>query len=559
MRLKRKKTIIRLMLGLLLLFAVSAYRRYSLIHLGDRDALRPYIMYTVYISMIAYWVHMIQDRVTSRLTRFYMMCDGALMVFWITTRLFQDTIIQNNLEWLRWSWYLVDIVCVLIPLFGLYAAFGLGRSDEYRLPKAFYLLWIPGLTLLILAMTDRYHHFMCYINPDEERLNLMFHPYIGTYLIVLWALSLIIVRVFILVKRNRAIGNGTRLGKLFPYMEAVLLLLYTMPYLASGFEPKAELIEFSAGIFVIEAYFWEICIYIGLVPVNVCYEVVFANSSVAMQIMDEEGNCLVRSRLAEPLSGETYDNLRREGMVAMEPGRELHLYGCGENRYMVWQKDITDLQSKIDILQQSSDALRQETELLKEEVRVRTEETQIMAKNRIYDTLSHEVSSQLELLRKMLAEQSRAEDRSGIFRKMMIVGLYIKRRCNLRLIWEETGQLSMEDVIFSFRDSMNGLMRNGVRADVENRAETWPKASFSLFCYDVAEMILEDADFSPERIHVCFRENGSCEMTVVPGRSGGSADGVMNRVTACTADGIDVEQQALTRGYRLILREGGNA
>ena len=92
---------------------------------------------------------------------------------------------------MRFTGYFINIAAVFIPLFGFYSAFYLGKPEDYQISKKWYLLLIPACFLSMLALTNDLHHFLYYIVPEEPQPNLYFHPYIGTYIIYIWGLSII--------------------------------------------------------------------------------------------------------------------------------------------------------------------------------------------------------------------------------------------------------------------------------------------------------------------------------------------------------------------------------
>ena len=102
------------------------------------------------------------------------------------------------------------------------------------------------------------------------------------YIIFLWDIALIIARVCLIYRRGNPRKSNSPIKKLIPFFEIIALALFCVPYALSAFLVKFELIEFSAGVFFIEAASWELFIYIGLVPVNTCYEEVFERSTVNM-------------------------------------------------------------------------------------------------------------------------------------------------------------------------------------------------------------------------------------------------------------------------------------
>jgi hypothetical protein len=299
---------VRSVLGALgLLLGISVYRQLSL-RLWPGDLVRPYAVYAVYLFLLAFWMASLRSRITQKNMRFFLLLDAAVMLLWLSIRFVQDAFLLNKIYPLRFLGYFINVPAVFVPLLGFYASFGLGRGDDYRFAGKWRLLLLPALALTAMALTNESHHFLCRVVPTEPQPNLYFHPYIGTYLIILWALFFIAARTIVIYRRNRPPQNASALQKLAPYAEVCLLLIFSTPYVLSSFWVHWELIEFSAGVFFIEAASWELFIAIGLIPVNTQYKTVFDLSTAAMQIVTEDGRPVVRSAGAPELNARTWTN-----------------------------------------------------------------------------------------------------------------------------------------------------------------------------------------------------------------------------------------------------------
>ena len=127
--------------------------------------------------------------------------------------------LYTNISWMRFTGYFINIAAVFIPLFGLYGAFYLGKAEDYRIDKKWYLLLIPACFLSVMALTNDLHHFLYYIVPEEPQPNLYFHPYIGTYLIYLWGVWMIGHQVYVIYQRNGTTKSDPLYRKMIPFYE----------------------------------------------------------------------------------------------------------------------------------------------------------------------------------------------------------------------------------------------------------------------------------------------------------------------------------------------------
>jgi len=188
---ERKKSVVRLLAATVLLLLISAYRQFSMRYWPE-DFLRPYFVWAVYMLLLFGWQHTIATKITQKTMRSHLTAQNIVNILYLTIRFVQDAFLYVNIPWMRFTGYFIAVAVVLVPLFGLYGAFYLGKADDYRISKKWYLLLIPACFLIVMVLTDDLHHFFYYIVPGELQPNLYFHPYIGTYIIHIWALSLIV-------------------------------------------------------------------------------------------------------------------------------------------------------------------------------------------------------------------------------------------------------------------------------------------------------------------------------------------------------------------------------
>jgi len=536
--------------ALALLAAVSLYRQLSLRFLPD-DPVRPFAVFAVYLALLLFWGTSIRRRFTQRNTRLFLLGEVSVMLFWAAIRFVQEAAVPRNIALVRFLGYFILIPAVAVPLLGLYAAFGLGRGDEYRFSRRWYLLLPPAGALIALALTDELHHLLYRVVPGEPQPNLYFHPAWGIFIIYGWGLALIAGRTVVIYRRNRPVKDKSFLQRLAPFLEPLALLAFCAPYTASSFWVRREFVEFSAGVFFIEASSWELFIWLGLIPVNTQYKTVFDLSTVGMQIVTGDGRPLVRSRTAPELTPEVFAALLEKGVAAGENGQELRAYrlssGC-----LVWQRDVSALRGVIRQLRKSAAELEQETGLLAQELKLRSEEAAVAEQNRIYDSLTAEVGPQLSLLRQLLAKRDAVPDREALFSRICLVGGYVKRRCNLRLIEQSDGAISGEDLALSLLD-MTALLRDmGVDAELERRAGGPPSAAFALLSLDMLEFLLEYERFAPVSLRAVL--DGGAFTVGVRSRIGAAPAAALERMSR---DGCRVSCETAEGGYRAILTEGG--
>lgn len=539
---ERKKSIIRLFVAAGLLFAVSAYRQLSMQHWPE-DSLRPYLVWAVYMLLLFGWHYTISTKITQKTMRTHLTAQNIISILYLTVRFVQDAFLYVNIPWMRFTGYFINIAAVFIPLFGLYGAFYLGRPEDYRISKKWYLLLIPACFLSVMALTNEWHHFLYYIVPEEPQPNLYFHPYIGTYIIYLWGLWMIAHQVHVIYQRNGTTKSDPLYRKLIPFYEPILLFLFSIPYAATAYVVRFELVEYSAGLIFILVLCWELYILVGLIPVNTQYEDVFRRSTVAMQILSSDGERIAVSENAAEITPAMLEALKQNQHFSVTEDVIMHLHqipgGC-----MIWQTDLSQINQALRELQRLNAELEEEQDLLAQEIRIQSDETSIQARNDIYDSLSSEVSGQLTLLTELLSKESLSEND---WNRICLIGTYIKRFCNLRLTYQEQQTIPMGDLAISLQDMAKCMKNLGIRTSLDFCPTSNLEPELILFIMKALEEILEEADFCLTSMEIRISDTVCFEIT---GTDHGLAPHSLE-------DGYRFQTEKIPAGYRLLLLKEG--
>ena len=539
---ERKKSIVRLFAAAVLLFAVSAYRQFSMRYWPE-DFLRPYLVWAVYMLLLFSWQHTITTKITQKSMRCHLTAQNIVSILYLTVRFVQDAFLYTDISWMRFTGYFINIAAVFIPLFGLYSAFYLGKADDYRISKKWYLLLIPACFLSVMALTNDLHHFLYYIVPEEPQPNLYFHPYIGTYLIYLWGLWMIGHQVSVIYRRNGTTKSDPLYRKLIPFYEPILLFLFSIPYAATAYVVQFELVEYSAGLIFILVLCWELYILVGLIPVNTQYEEVFRRSTVAMQILSPEGERIAISENAAELTPVILESLKQNQHFSVTEDVIMHLHqipgGC-----MIWQTDLSQINHALRELQRLNAELEEEQDLLAQEIRIQSDEASVQARNDIYDSLSSEVAGQLALMEKILSKESLSTED---WNRICLIGTYIKRFCNLQLTYQEQQTIPIGDLAISLQDMAKCMKNLGIRTSLDFCPISNLEPELILLIMKTLEEILEEADFCLTSVAIRISDTACFEVADIDhGLAPRSLEG-----------GYRFQTEKISVGYRLLLLKEG--
>lgn len=538
---EHKKSIIWLFVAAGLLFAVSGYRQLSMRYWPE-DFLRPYLVWAVYMLLLLRWQYTITTKITQKAMHCHLTAQNIVSILYLTVRFIQDAFLYVNIPWMRFTGYFINIAAIFIPLFGLYGSFYLGKADDYRISKKWYLLLIPACLLSVLALTNDLHHFFYYIMPEESQPNLYFHPYIGTYLVYIWGLSIISYQVYVIYRRNGTTKSDSLYRKLIPFYEPILLLLFSIPYAATAYVVRFELVEYSAGLIFILVLCWQIYILVGLIPVNAQYEEVFRRSTVAMQILSSDGERIAVSENAAEITPAMLEALKQNQHFSATEDITMNLHQI-PGGYMIWQTDLSQINQALRELQRLNAELEEEQDLLAQEIRIQSDEASIQARNDIYDSLSSEVSGQLILLTALLSESFSTDD----WNRICLIGTYIKRFCNLRLTYQEQQMIPISDLAISLQDMAKCMKNIGIRTSLDFCPISNLGPELILLITKTLEEILEEADFRLTSVAIQISDTVCFEIT-------GTDHEFVSR---SLEGGYSLQAEKIPAGYRLLLLQKG--
>ena len=465
----RNKQIKIIIFALTLLFAVSAYRVWS-VNNFEHDPYMRYILEAVYSFLIFLWSASIYSRVTQKSMQIWLYLEAALMFIGLTIRFLQETYWYRDIPLMRVSGLCLAATILPMLLFGMYASLGIGQNDQYSMNRKWLGFLVPVIAATYLILTDEKRHFVFFLESEEQQPNLSFHPGVGTFLFCGIGVVLMILRVLIIYRRNRDIRGKGIMRVVIPCFEPIVMASFTLYYFlfSLGIVPwleGKEIIELYAKIYMVEVLTWEFYIFMGLVPVNMEYQSILENSTVGMQILSESEKILSKS--AVPVSQET----------------------------------VRILEEK-EFIENSVEQLSQKGYLLEEELRAKNNTAMILAQNRIYDDLNKEVSGQLQIMKELIDSQKNDENAEEKLRRLYLLGTYVKRRCNLRLIHLETGMIAPEDIQISLEDMVKALEIMNIPASVHwDPSEELPP-DYLLCVLDTLEGILKYEDFELSAIRI---------------------------------------------------------
>lgn len=244
--------------------------------------------------------------------------------------------------------------------------------------------------------------------------------------------------------------------------------------------------DMTAALTVMILATWELCIALSIIPSNSNHAMLFRYSTVGAKITDSQLNIIYRSEGARVFNKKTL----LQALIRPINFDKFRLAGTEiRGGYVFWNENISDVRKTIQELQSIREQLREKNRLLQSEVKLQEEKARINEQIRLYDSIRSEIHPKLSQLETLL-EQMDVDSIEG-WMQICVLGTYIKRRSNLILLGEESGQIPVRELELSLQESMENLKLCRVPGNMICRGAGYIDKENAVRLYDAAEWLLE--------------------------------------------------------------------
>ena len=396
-----------------------------------------------YTALLNVWWGAIRTRIAQPPVRRFLIIGHWLIVGWFVVRLLQNGVVAGAEQYGRFSGYLLAIPVIYGFLMNFYASLLLGKADDVRLNRRWYLLLIPTTLIVIGYLTNNLHSFMNTEVPVDSGASNRYRVNVGAVLAGVWVVVMELLKLVNILRSGRRAAN--RALKLLPLLELVFLILYTIPYIAIDFAPpRLEFIEYTAGLFFYEILVWETCVLIGVLPVNTDYREIFHRSDIGMQLLHPNAEVFLRSATAYPVDADLFRRLQKEGAAVLEDGMTLQMTplkdGCA-----VFHSDTREVQQLAEELEEKKASLESRAVCLREELATRQALRRIREQQRLYRIVDQQTQAErqeivrvIQAMRAQCAQKPEAAHESDALRDLL------ERFCRLALEVKNKGNQILE-------------------------------------------------------------------------------------------------------------------
>ena len=417
------------------------------------------VVITIYIGILVSWAASVYDRIVSKTIRRYLITLVGLMMIWMLMRTLRHTVFHYVFPFGQWCWYAYYVGVILIPQVCLMAAKYIGKPEQYRLPKRWYLMYIPSLTLLVGILTNDLHQWAFRFHMGYEAGWDIYQRGFLYYAAVVWIFACIALMIAQIVKTCRV--PGTKKMIWLPIAMLGVGVLYSVLYAVDS--ALFGFIEVTVVLCFTVIAIWESCIKTGIIQANSNYNELLKSSGLGVTVVDKAFAVHYRSDDAVSLPKEQMQTAAQTP-VMLDGG--IRVSGSGiRGGYALYQEDLSELLEILDDLQVLREELKDSNAVSMQNYQMDKRIRALAEKNRLHDELHRQTAKQIILLNDWLAalaETEHTDEKKALLRRIVVVGAYLKRRNNLILVSEQNGMIDWEELDLSIREMMKNLQVAGV-------------------------------------------------------------------------------------------------
>lgn len=440
------------------------------------------LRWAIQVTLTVCWFMSIRRRILNTAIRKMLLSVGGLLLFWQIVRIikFDYVIVTRPIG--RYCWYSYYIPMVLVPLIGVFVVNHIGEPEGYRSPGWMKYLFIPAAFLIGVVFTNDLHQLVFTFHNGFELYNSNY-GYGFMYIVVMaWFVILAMYFVIMLLRKSRV--PGSKQFQTIPLVTAILGSGFWLCYSLGLIECDLTAIDSLIIILILES-----AIQSGLIPSNMNYRELFAQSTIAAQIVDGQQKVHYTSVNAAPLDHAVMEQAKHE---TVDLGDTILHAQTIHGGYVFWQDDVKEMNSLAEHLREANDMLGERYDLMKAEVELKERRLQAEEKSRLYDRIAQEIAPQLDKAEALLQQSREHPERANaLLSQVCVISAYIKRRANLILLGEEKAEISAHELELCLRESLDNLRLCGVITYLDGHCDGPAAVKHIIEAYDLFENVIE--------------------------------------------------------------------
>lgn len=440
------------------------------------------LTHIIFVALAFGWVISVRRRIINERIRNYLIAVGMLMAFWLAERTVKWFFVSEFADLCRYMWYAFYIPMIMIPLLGVFITTYIGKPETYKMPWWLNLLYIPAFALILFVFTNDLHNLVFEFPNGIYYFNTEYEYGFGFYVVCAWFIILGFYFVISLAIKSRVPGSKTfqKLPLVIMACSVAFWVLYALGLINA---------DLTAVDCLMITLLLESAIQSGLIRSNAGYTEFFEISTVAAQVVDKNYQTMYFSSYADDLP----EDVIRSALVKPVELSKTMLQGKPvSGGYVLWQNDIKQIKKLMKNLEETHERLSENNFLLKAEIDMNEQKARFEEKNRLYDRIARDVSSQFIKAEELLDKaKENPEDAHNALAQICVISAYIKRRSNLLLLGEENSVISATELELCLRESLDNLSLLGVYSSLKCNCSGYLNVEDSVAVYDIFEKIAE--------------------------------------------------------------------
>lgn len=421
-----------------------------------------YIRAALYLLLFALWGYSLDRRIIQTQALHCMRLTAALMLVWLVLRTLKYEVV-TDITVARYIWYLYYLPMLFIPLFGVYIALSLGKSEKYRLTgRVVALAAIPAILFSLVITNDLHQQIFAFNSGIPGRPdNYSYHHRYLYFICLGWMVGCMIFSLIRLLKKSRIKNGGKK--PLMPFIIGCITILYGILYLTGLSAVRWWFGDMNVMFCLLYAAIYESCIRCRMIQSNTGYVELFEASTLEAVIMDCSGNVVIRSRAAD------------EDMICPQDGTQIirpdgtRISSAPINGgYVVWKDNVRPLTELRAQLSENKAQIKNNKEKLHEAYLIQKKLHELTEKRRIYDKLDLMYGDQINRIGQLLkqCENTETDEVHNILKRILLLGTYIKRSANLYFLSLEHELLSQQDIRLTVDEAVRVMNVCGTECSV---------------------------------------------------------------------------------------------
>ena len=448
------------------------------------------VVLMIYLGILVSWGISVYDRIVNKVIRRHLIILVVLMMFWMLMRTLRHTVFLYVYPLGMWCWYAYYVSMILIPQLCLFATKYIGKPEDYKLPKKWYLMYIPSIIMILGILTNDLHGWAFHFHKGYEAGWDVYQRGVLYYIATAWIFACIALMIAELVKRCRVPGAHKTVW--LPIAMLGIGVAYTILYALDS--DIFGFIEMTAALCFTVVAIWESSIKTGLVQSNTHYDEMLKYSGLGVAVVDNDYTVYYRSDDALSLTAEQMKETEN-GYVMLDGG--IRLSGSEiRGGHTLWQEDLSELLDILDELKELRTELEGSNAVSMQNYRIDKKIRALAEKNRLHDELHKQTARQIDMLNDWLKKLTAADDpkeKRELLRRIVVVGAYLKRRNNLILVNEQDGIIKEEELNLSINEMMKNLQLAGINCASSVQFEKDLPADVAMKLFDFYEFVVENA------------------------------------------------------------------